>query len=134
MCGVSAGAELLEGAPYFVSKRGASQRLDERAAEVQRAELRHGQAGGKSFEGLSVQDPPRSSVVARAIVEDREAGFLERLQIAADRPGGDVAQGGEFVDGDAGRSCALDFAEDRPLADDLGIPGHAKIVQSAIRS
>ncbi len=49
MCGVSAGAELLEGAPHVVAERRAGERLDQRAAEVQRAQLRHRQAGGEAL-------------------------------------------------------------------------------------
>src|SRR5262249_41064798 len=55
------------------------------------------------------------------VIEEREACFLERLEIAPNGPRRDVAQGSEIVNGDASAASALDFAEDRPLADDFCI-------------
>ena len=125
-------SELLEGAPHVVAERRAGERLDERPTEVKRAQLGHGETGGEPLEGLAVQAPARAPVVARSIVEDRKAGFLERLQVAPDRPRRDVAERRELVDRHAGGARALDLPEDGPLADHLGVSGHAEIVQSGI--
>ena len=127
MCGVSADAQLLERALDVVAKRRAGQRLEQRAAEIERAQLRDRQAGGQPLERLAVDPPARPAIVVRLVVEEREAGFLERLQIAADRARRDVAQRRELVDRDARAARALDLAQDRPLTDDFGVAGHASL-------
>ena len=58
------------------------------------------------------------------VVEQREAGLFQRLQIAPDGPRRDVAERRQFVDRHAGAARPLDLAQDRPLADDFGVAGH----------
>ena len=124
MCGVSA-AVSFSNALSTSSRNGVPESdSSERSAEIQRAELRQRQAGAQALERLAVDDPPRAPVVARPVVVEGEARLFERLQIAADRPGRDAAQGSQIVDADAGRARALDLAQDRPLADDFRVPGH----------
>ena len=123
--------QLLERALDIVAKRRAGQRLEQRAAEVQRAQLRHRQAGRQPLERLTVDPPPRLAVVVRLVVEEREARLLERLQIAPDRPGGDDAERRQIVDGDARAARALDLAQNRPLPDDLGVAGHGQNLEIA---
>ena len=106
MCGVSAEAELLERALHFVAERRARQRLEQRAAEIERAQLGERQPGGEALERLAVDLPPRAPIVSGPIVEERKPRFFERLQIAADRAGRHAAERGEIVDGDAGRPRA----------------------------
>ena len=126
--------ELLEGAFDVVSERRPRQRFEERAAEMERAQLRQRQAGGEALERLAVHVPPRPPVVVRSIVVEREAGFLERLQVAADGARGDAAERREIVDGHPGAARAFNLAQDGPLADDLRVPGHGMILRCSRRS
>src|SRR5207253_9980280 len=86
------------------------------------------QPGGEPLERLAIDLPPRPPIVCRPIVEEGKARFLERLQIAADRACRDAAQRGEIVNRDARAPRPLDFAQDRPLADDFGIARHVSIL------
>jgi hypothetical protein len=52
--------------------------------------------------------------------KDGEAGFLEGLQIPADRAGADAGAARQFVDGDAG-APGLDFPQDFPLTNDFRV-------------
>ena len=65
-----------------------------------------------------------------AIVEERKAGLLERLQITPDRARRHGAQRRELVNGDAAGARVLDLAQDRPLPDDFRVPGHRRILPS----
>src|SRR5206468_2024056 len=121
-------AELLEGALEVVAKGRTRKRLEERAAEIKRAQFRQGQACGDRTKGLSVDDPARPPVVVRPIVEQRKPRFLERLQIAADGPRRHAALRGKLVDRDPAAARTLDLAEDRPLTDHLGISRHDEIL------
>jgi hypothetical protein len=56
------------------------------------------------------------------LVEQRKAGSLERLEIAADRPRRDTGAGGEIVDGQPPRR--FEVAQDRPLTNDFGVARH----------
>ena len=120
--------QFLERALDVVAKRRARQRFEKGAAEVQRAQLRHGEAGRESLERLTVHAPARFSVVVGLVVVEREARFLERLQVAPDRPRGDIAERGQLVDRDAGTARALDLTQDRPLPNHFGIAGHEAIL------
>ena len=108
--------QLLERALDIVAERRARERLEERAAEIERAQLGQREPGREPLERLAVDAPPRPPIVARSIVVEREARFLERLQVAADRARRDAAERREIVDGDA-RHCArtLDRAEDSSI-------------------
>ena len=77
--------QLLERALDVVAKRRAGERFEQRAAEVERAQLRHGQAGRQALERLAVHAPPRLAIVVALVVVEREARLFERLQVAADR-------------------------------------------------
>src|SRR5262249_23739804 len=116
--------ELLERAFDFAAERGARERLEERAAEIQRTQLRHRETGRQALEGLAVHAPPRFPVVVGPIVVERKAGFLERLQIAPDRARRHVAQLCQLVDRHASRARVLDLAQNRPLTNHLGISRH----------
>ena len=118
------GAELVERAAEIVTKRGAGERFEQRPAEVQRAQLGDGQAGGEALEGLSVQTPAGPAVIVGVVVVDREADFLEGLQIAPDRSCRHPALRREPVDGDPRPARLLDFAEDGPLSNDFGVSRH----------
>src|SRR5205085_8619388 len=100
-------------------------------AQVRRAELGDGEPGGEALERLPVHAPARLAVVARAVVVEGEPGFLERLEIAANRARGDAAQRRQLVDGHAAAARVLDLAEDRPLLDDFRVPRHARIIAVA---
>src|SRR5262249_38021086 len=78
------GGELVERRRDVLLKGGRREALDERAAEIERAQLRERETGG-------VQPPERlgfESPVALAVdhfVEQRKPGRLQRFEIAADR-------------------------------------------------
>ena len=65
----------------------------------------------------------------RAIVVEREARFLERLQVAADGARGDAAERSQIVNRDANVARPFHLTEDRPLPDDFGVPRHDRILQ-----
>src|SRR5207249_47373 len=90
--------ELLERALDVVSKRRAGERFEERAREIQGAQLRDREASRQSLERLTVHEPPRLPVVSLFVVEQGEAGLLECLQVTANRAGRDVAQRRQLVD------------------------------------
>jgi hypothetical protein len=71
--------ELLEGALDLVAKRRARQRLEERPAEVECAELRQREACSQPFECLAVDPPPRAAIFLRLVVVERESRGFERL-------------------------------------------------------
>ena len=125
MCGVSAAVSFSK-ARSTSSRNGVpeSDSTSERL-KYKRAELGQGQAGRQPLERLTVDDPSRAAVVARAVVVDGEAGFLERLEVAPDRPRRHAALGGEFVDRHAGGARTLDLAQDAPLPDHFSVAGHA---------
>ena len=125
------GSQLFERALDIVTERRAGQRFEQRAAEIQRAQLGDGQAGGEALEGLAAHLPPRAAVVMRSIVVERKSRFFERLEVAPNRAGRDIAERRQVVDGDARAARPLDLAQDRPLADDFGVPGHRAILRSA---
>src|SRR5207244_3215656 len=97
------------------------ERFEESAAEIQRAQLRERQPRRHRPKRLAVDRPARAPIVLRSIVEERKAGFLERLQIASNGAGRHAAQRRQFVNRHAD-ARALDLAQDRPLADDFRIP------------
>ena len=93
-----------------IAEQRACERFHERAAEVQRAHFRERQARSEALERLTVDAPPRAAVVVGLVVIQREARFLERLQVAADCPRGDAAETGEIVDGDADGTGPFDLS------------------------
>ena len=124
MCGVSAELSFSKARLQLVAKWRAGQRFEQRPAEIQRAQLGQRQTRRQPLERLAIQRPPRLAVVSRAVVVDRKTGLLERLQIAPYGAGRDLAPGGEIVNRHTGVTGALDLAQDRPLADDFGVPRH----------
>ena len=129
MCGVKVALNL-SNAVSSSSRNGVpGERFEQRAAEIQRAQLGQRQARGQSLECLAVDHPARPAIVVRTIVVERKAGFFERLKIAADRPRRDVALRGQFVDRHAAVARAFDLAKDRPLADHFSISRHWGIVR-----
>ena len=98
--GCQRGRQLVEGAADVALKGRAGQALDERAREIERAQLREGEAGVvEPPEGLLLERPVLLAVVR--LVEEREAGRLQRLEIAPDRARRDAGARREVVDGDA---------------------------------
>ena len=90
-----------------------------RAAEIERGDVGDRQPVLHGAKRLRVEPPPLG-LVFLAFVVDREAGFLQRLQIAADGARRDLDLFGELVNRDAG-APRLDFAQDLPLPDDFRV-------------
>ena len=95
------GGELVERAPDVALERRGGEALDERAREIQRAQLREREAG--------VVEPPERLLLERPVllavvdfVEQRKPGRLQRFEVAADRARRDAGALGEVVDRDAG--------------------------------
>ena len=65
--------ELFERALDLVAERRARQRFEQRAAEIQRAQLGQRQPGREPLERLAVDLPPRPPVVSRSIVVRAES-------------------------------------------------------------
>ena len=63
---------------------------------------------------------PLLGLVAFALVEEREARFLERGEVAANRARGDTGRARELMNRHA-RPRGFHLAEDLPLADDFGV-------------
>ena len=83
------GLELVERALQIVEHRRAGEALEQRAAEIERAQLGERQpASGQRADGLGVHAPELRAV--DRLVEDGEAGRLQRGQVAADRARRDV--------------------------------------------
>lgn len=61
---------------------------------------------------------PAHGAIIMLIVVEGELGFLERVEVAADRAVGDAERAGEFLEG---ARQALQLLQERPLADDLTI-------------
>src|SRR5689334_18102055 len=96
------------------------------AAQIQRAEFRQREAGLDALEHLAVEPPVRASLVVALVVE-REARFLQRREVAANRPRRHVEIVSERIDRRA-MAGRLERVEDLPLADDLLIARHSAIV------
>ena len=125
--------ELVEGAPHVLLERRRREALDERAREVQRAQLGEREAG--------VVEPPERLLLERPValvvvdlVEQREAGHLQRLEVAADvRVETPVRSASSSI---VSAPRRLEIAQDRPLADDFSVSGHNTVDsrQSAVDS
>src|SRR5690606_16550405 len=77
-------------------------------------------------------EPPPLGLVDVALVVERKAGFLQRLEVAANRPGRDAGQLRQFMNRDPG-TARLDLPQDLPLANDLGIARHGEAIVTAVR-
>jgi hypothetical protein len=92
------GGELVERDADVALKGRRREALDERAAEVERAQFREGEPGVvEPLEGALLERPVLAAVMG--FIEQREASRLQRLEIAADRPRRHARAGREIVDG-----------------------------------
>jgi hypothetical protein len=116
--------EFVERGRHVALKGGGGQALDEGPAEIEGAQLPKREAGRvEAAEGfLFVVAVP---LAVELVVEKRETGRLQRFEITPDRPRGDAGPLCEVID--RRPACALEFAKDRPLADDLGVARHAPV-------
>ena len=112
------GFQLGEGVPQVLAERREREALHERAAEVERRQLR--QRERRVVEPLERAgvEPPAFRHLVRHVV-DRETGFLEGVEVAANGPRRHPGRLGEPADGDAARG--LELTQDGPLADDFGV-------------
>ena len=120
MPGVSAAASLSNALGRPLKRRG-RQALDQRAAEIERAQLREREAG--------VVEPPErplleqsSSACRRAPRRRAETRRLQRLEIAADGARRDAGLSRPGRRSSAG--ATIEIAQDRPLPDDFGVARH----------
>ena len=121
------GRQLVERRRHVLLERRRGEHFDQRAAEVERAQLREGEPGiVEAAERLRLERPVALAVVE--FVEQREPGGLQRLEIAADRPRRDAGARGEVVDGEPARR--FEVAQDRPLADDFGVARHSDLTRT----
>ena len=113
--------ELVERALQILEHRRAGEALEERAAEIERAQLGERQsASGDRAAGLRVHAPELRAV--DRVVVDGEARRLQGGQVAADRARGDVQVLGQLRDGVRPRRRQL--PKERPLADQLAVASH----------
>ena len=105
-------------------ERRAGERLDQRPAEIERAQLRQREAGLVEPAERPLLEHPVALAVVQVVVE-REPGGLQRLEIAADGPGRHAGPLRQVVDRQPPRR--LEVAQDRPLADDFGVAGHGSV-------
>ena len=107
-------------------ERRAGHRLEQVAAEIERADLRQREPGFEAVEHLAVDAPSHAPVVVALVVE-REAGLLQRREVAPDRAGRDVELVGKRVDR---RAVARRFqrVQHLPLPDDLLVARHRVIL------
>ena len=87
-----------------------------------RAQLGEREAGLEPFEHLALE-PPAHAPVGVLLVVEREAGFLQRRQIAPDRPRRHAEFVGQRVDRHA-VPRGLERVQHLPLADDFLVAGH----------
>ena len=97
-------------------------RLEQVAAQVERAQLGEREPGLEALQDLTVEPPPHAAVVV-ALVEQRKAGLLQRGEIAPDRARGDVELVGQRVDRRA-VPRRLERMQHLPLADDFLVARH----------
>ena len=97
MPGVSARGQLVEGAPQVLMERRGGQRFDQRAAEIERAQLREREAGLVEATERTLLEHPVALAVVKIVVQ-RKAGCLQRFEVAADRPRRDAGPLRQVVD------------------------------------
>src|SRR6185503_13622837 len=95
----------------------AAQERHQVLAEVERAQLGQGEGLGQPL--LVPLDQPPDLAAVRALVEEREAGLLQGLDVAADGALGDSVLVGQVLRGRV--APGLDPLEDPPLANDFGV-------------
>ena len=117
-------SKLVERATDVLLKRRGRQALDERAREVQRAQLGQREAClVEPLESAMFERPVFFSVVG--FVEQRKACRLQRLEVATDRSRRDAGARRQVVDREPARR--FEVAQDRPLPDDFGVPRHTGV-------
>ena len=109
--------DLREGGVEVLGEGRAAQERHQVLAEVQRAELGQGEGLGQPLL-VSLDQPPDLAAV-RALVEEREPGLLQGLDVAADGALGDAVLVGQVLRGRV--APGLDPLEDPPLTNDLGV-------------
>ena len=119
MRGLSARSIFASAAPSSSASGQPESAVDDRSAEVQGGDVGHRQSFLHGAKRLRVEPPPLR-LVFLAFVVDREAGFLERLQVAADRARRDLDGRRELVDRHA-HAARLDLTQDLPLSDDFSV-------------
>jgi hypothetical protein len=119
--------QLLEGAADVGLERRRGETFDERAAEVQRAQLREREPGFIETAERAMLERPESFAVVHLVIQ-REPGGLERFEIPANRPRTHPRPRRKLVDRHPAR--CLEIAQDRPLANDFGVAGHRSVTQS----
>ena len=110
-------ADLGEGGVEVLGEGRAAQEGHQVLAEVQRAELGQGEGLGQPL--LVALDQPPDLAAVRALVVEREARLLQRLDVAADGALGDAVLVGQVLGGRV--APGLDPLEDPPLSDDFGV-------------
>ena len=106
--------ELVERALHIRQQMRARETLDQRAAEIQRAELGEGEPAARQRTKGFRFDAPELRSVDRVVVHG-ESGFLESREVATDRSCADAERLGKFRNGVA--ALARDFLQQRPLSD-----------------
>ncbi len=110
--------ELVEGRAHILLERRRRQAFCQRPREVERAQLGEIEAGVvEAAKRLLLEAPIALAVVH--VVEEREARFLQRFEIAADRPRRDAGARRHVVDGEMTRG--FEIAQQQPLADDFSV-------------
>ena len=89
--------EPLERVGQVALKRCAGDGLEDVSAQIQRTEFRQREAGVDPLEHLTVETPLDVAVVIALVVE-REAGLLQRREVASDRTRRDLELLGQRVD------------------------------------
>ena len=110
--------DLREGRLQVLPERGPAEEREHVPAEVEGGELGEAEALGELLPVPLDQAP--DLLPARAVVVDREARLLQRLDVAADRALGHAELVGELRG--AREAPRLDRLQDPPLPDDLGVP------------
>ena len=119
------GRQLVERRRHVLLERRRGEHFDQRPAEIERAQFREREPGVvQAPERLGLERPVALAVVD--LVEEREPGGLQRLEIAADRPRRDAGARREIVDRQPARR--FEVAQDRPLPDDFGVARHPRIL------
>ena len=77
--------QLVERVAHVLLERRRRETLDQRAAEIERAQLGEVEAGLVEAPERALLERPVALAVVD-LVEERKSGFLERFEVAADRP------------------------------------------------
>jgi hypothetical protein len=89
--------QLVERPADVLLERRGGETFDQGAAEIERAQLREGEAGLVQATERAVLERPVTFAIVELIVEGKPRR-LERLQVAPDRARGDASAAGQIVD------------------------------------